>query len=78
MEECQECGSKVTDDFARILSNGDGEILACQNCSPNSGIVQTAKKREERRDKNGEDTKSKSNSKVDFSEYEDLSYVDSD
>lgn len=71
MKECKHCGSKVTDRFAKVLSNDKGEIYACQNCAPNSGIVQKARRREVELNKSSiEDDKEDENS-----DYKDLSYI---
>lgn len=42
MSKCQNCGSHVSDDFYRVFSDDEGQVRACPNCAPNSGIAETS------------------------------------
>lgn len=77
MKKCQNCGSNVTDDFAKKLSGNDGKIYACQDCSPNSGIVQESKRRAKKMSSNeNKEEEETDESEVSFEDYSHLSYVD--
>jgi hypothetical protein len=45
MPSCDNCGSHVSERFARVFADEHGEILACVNCSANAGIAEEAKRR---------------------------------
>jgi len=32
MRECENCGSKVTSEFARVFGDNDDNVLGCMNC----------------------------------------------
>lgn len=32
MKECQNCGSRVTLQFARVYGNNDDDVFACMKC----------------------------------------------
>lgn len=36
MPSCDNCGSHVSTDYARVFSLDDGTILGCPECSPTS------------------------------------------
>jgi hypothetical protein len=60
----------------RVFSNNEGKIYACQECSPNAGIAQSSKRREQSLKKSKKSKSSSSSSKSDDENYEDLSYMD--
>ena len=33
--QCLNCGSHVTNEFARVMGDNDGHVHACVNCSDN-------------------------------------------
>ncbi len=39
MHYCQNCGSPVTDDFARVFGTNANEVLACPACAPMRTIM---------------------------------------
>ncbi len=45
MPTCDHCGAHVSERFARVFANADGEIRACTSCSANAGIAEVAKER---------------------------------
>ena len=45
MSTCDHCGSHVSDRFARVFSDADGELYACPSCSANAGIAEVARNR---------------------------------
>ncbi|WP_440590507.1 DUF7563 family protein [Natrarchaeobius versutus] len=45
MPECNHCGAHVSERFARVFADEDGEIHACISCSANAGIAEVAKER---------------------------------
>ncbi|WP_435348382.1 DUF7563 family protein [Haloarchaeobius sp. HRN-SO-5] len=45
MPSCDNCGSHVSERFARVFADEHGEILACVNCSANAGIAEAARRR---------------------------------
>ncbi|AKU06375.1 MULTISPECIES: DUF7563 family protein [Haloferax] len=45
MPVCDHCGSHVSERFARVFADKDGQVLACPNCSANAGIAEVARQR---------------------------------
>jgi len=45
MPHCTHCDGFVSPEFARVFSDGDGEVRACPNCSANAGIADTLRQR---------------------------------
>jgi len=45
MPSCNHCGSHVSDQFARVFANEDGELHACPSCSANAGIAEVSRNR---------------------------------
>jgi len=45
MPVCDHCGSHVSERFARVFADKNGQVLACPNCSANAGIAEVARQR---------------------------------
>jgi hypothetical protein len=45
MPRCDNCGSHISDRFARVFSDEHGRLLACPSCSANAGIAEAARER---------------------------------
>ncbi|MFB6359889.1 MAG: hypothetical protein ABEH59_01050 [Halobacteriales archaeon] len=45
MPECDHCGGHVSERFARVFADPEGQILACPSCSANAGIAEAARRR---------------------------------
>ncbi|WP_449421043.1 DUF7563 family protein [Salinadaptatus halalkaliphilus] len=45
MPTCNHCNGHVSERFARVFADENGEIHACTNCSANAGIAEAAKER---------------------------------
>ncbi|MDZ7701001.1 MAG: hypothetical protein U5J98_02420 [Halobacteriales archaeon] len=45
MPECDHCGGHVSERFARVFTNEQGQLLACPSCSANAGIAEAARRR---------------------------------
>jgi len=45
MPTCDHCGEHVSERFARVFENEDGDLLACPGCSANAGIAEVARRR---------------------------------
>lgn len=45
MPTCDNCGSHVSDRFARVFADEVGQLLACPACSANAGIAEAARER---------------------------------
>jgi len=45
MSNCTHCGGHVSDQFARVFADADGEVRACPSCAANAGIAEVAKRR---------------------------------
>jgi len=45
MPTCDHCGEHVSERFARVFENENGELLACPACSANAGIAEVARRR---------------------------------
>ena len=45
MKKCDHCGGHVSERFARVFENENGELLACPGCSANAGIAEVARRR---------------------------------
>lgn len=45
MSNCTHCGEHVSDRFARVFADADGEVRACPSCAANAGIAEVAKRR---------------------------------
>ena len=45
MSTCTHCGAHVSERFARVFADADGEVRACPSCSANAGIAEVAKRR---------------------------------
>lgn len=45
MPECTHCNAHVSDRFARVFADENGEIHACISCSANAGIAEVARDR---------------------------------
>jgi len=45
MPTCDHCNAHVSDRFARVFGDEDGQIRACPNCSSNAGIAEVAQQR---------------------------------
>jgi hypothetical protein len=39
MKECNNCGTYVTPDFARVFGNGEDEVFGCPRCSSFSDLM---------------------------------------
>lgn len=48
MPACDHCGAHVSERFARVFANEDGEIHACLSCSTNAGIAEASMQRARR------------------------------
>ncbi|WP_168654269.1 MULTISPECIES: hypothetical protein [Halorubrum] len=42
---CDHCGSHVSDRFARVFADENGELNACPDCSANAGIAEVSRER---------------------------------
>lgn len=40
MQECKNCGSEVTDSFARVFGTNTNEVLACPECASMRAIME--------------------------------------
>jgi hypothetical protein len=45
MARCDHCGSHVSERFARVFADANGEIRACPSCSANAGIAEASRER---------------------------------
>jgi hypothetical protein len=45
MPECDHCGGHVSERFARVFADEQGQLLACPSCSANAGIAEAARRR---------------------------------
>lgn len=45
MPACDHCGAHVSERFARVFADEDGEVHACLSCSANAGIAESARER---------------------------------
>ncbi|WP_168927074.1 DUF7563 family protein [Natronorubrum aibiense] len=45
MPKCDHCGAHVSERFARVFADQNGEVRACVSCSANAGIAEAAKER---------------------------------
>jgi len=45
MPKCNHCDAHVSERFARVFADEDGEIHACISCSANAGIAEVARDR---------------------------------
>ncbi|GEM_PF-173968 len=45
MPTCNHCGAHVSERFARVFADANGEIHACISCSANAGIAEVARER---------------------------------
>lgn len=45
MPRCDHCGSHVSDRFARVFADENGDLNACPECSANAGIAEVARER---------------------------------
>ncbi|MDR5672652.1 hypothetical protein RH858_05760 [Halalkaliarchaeum sp. AArc-GB] len=45
MATCDHCGSHVSEQFARVFADGQGQLNACPACSANAGIAEVARHR---------------------------------
>ena len=45
MPECNYCGAHVSERFARVFADANGEIRACPSCSANAGIAEASRQR---------------------------------
>ncbi len=45
MAHCDNCGEHVSDRFARVFRDADGQLRACPSCAANIGIEQVARTR---------------------------------
>ncbi len=45
MPTCNYCDAHVSERFARVFADEDGQVKACPNCSANAGIAEVAKTR---------------------------------
>lgn len=45
MPECDHCGGHVSERFARVFADPEGQLLACPSCSANAGIAEAARRR---------------------------------
>jgi hypothetical protein len=42
MPECQNCGSYVTESFARVFGNNECEVFGCPRCLPFTSLMDGA------------------------------------
>ncbi|MFB6171973.1 MAG: hypothetical protein ABEJ23_05520 [Haloarculaceae archaeon] len=45
MPKCDHCSAHVSDRFARVFADEQGQILACPSCSANAGIAEVSRER---------------------------------
>jgi hypothetical protein len=45
MPRCDHCDAHVSDRFARVFAEEDGQVYACPNCSANAGIAEVSRDR---------------------------------
>ena len=45
MPRCDHCDAHVSDRFARVFADANGQIYACPNCSANAGIAEVSRER---------------------------------
>jgi len=48
MPRCDHCQSHVSERFARVFADEDGELHACPSCSANAGIAEVSRNRAHR------------------------------
>jgi len=48
MSECKHCGAHVSERFARVFADEQGDVYACPSCSANAGIAEVARQRARR------------------------------
>ena len=48
MPVCDHCGAHVSERFARVFGDEQGQVRACPSCSANAGIAEVAKERTNR------------------------------
>jgi len=46
MAKCENCGSHISEDFARVFGNENKEVYACPKCSARSGIAEVSVSRQ--------------------------------
>ncbi|SEH17606.1 MULTISPECIES: DUF7563 family protein [Natronorubrum] len=46
MPTCDHCDAHVSERFARVFADENGEIHACISCSANAGIAEASRNRE--------------------------------
>ncbi|WP_439954818.1 DUF7563 family protein [Halomarina rubra] len=47
MGKCDHCGAHISERFARVFADGNGDVLACPQCSANAGIAEASQSRVE-------------------------------
>lgn len=45
MPSCENCDNHVSEKFARVFGERNGEVHACPNCSAQAGIAETSRDR---------------------------------
>lgn len=45
MPTCDHCGAHVSERFARVFADENGQVRACPACSANAGIAEVARDR---------------------------------
>ncbi len=45
MPICDHCGAHVSEGFARVFADENGQLGACPDCSANAGIAEVARYR---------------------------------
>jgi len=45
MPKCDHCSAHVSDRFARVFADEQGQVLACPSCSANAGIAEVSRER---------------------------------
>jgi len=45
MSQCDHCGAHVSERFALVFADEQGDVNACPNCSANAGIAEVAQTR---------------------------------
>jgi len=45
MAKCDHCSAHVSERFARVFADEEGDVLACPNCSANAGIAEVSRER---------------------------------
>ncbi|WP_438267371.1 DUF7563 family protein [Halomarina litorea] len=45
MPTCDHCDAHVSERFATVFADNDGDVMACPSCSANAGIADVSRER---------------------------------